>query len=72
MDMEKMAETKYGDNVENAIIYNFEDLGSAGTAFDLLKIKHTNVISIDNLIKQSKATKGLSISKSFVLKSASH
>lgn len=58
MEMERTAEMKYGVDVEDAIVYNFEDLGYAATAFDLLKIKHTSVISIENLIKQSHVAKG--------------
>lgn len=57
MEMEKLAEIKQRINMEK-VIFHFNDLGSAATAFDLLRIKHTNSISIENSFQQSSFTKG--------------
>lgn len=58
MDMEKMADMKYGQEKENYILYDYMKLGAGIVAFDLLRTKHTNVIPLDQLIAQSSTSKG--------------
>lgn len=53
-----MAESKYGSDKENHINYDFVKLGAGLTTFDLLRIKHTNVIQLEQLIAQSSTSKG--------------
>lgn len=54
--MEKMAESKYGNNKENAVIDKCRKLGAAVVIFDLLKVKHYNAIDLEKLIKATSPT----------------
>lgn len=56
--MEKMADMKYGTHKEHSILYDYMKLGAGIVTFDLLRIKHTNVIRLDQLIAQSGTSKG--------------
>lgn len=55
-DMEKMAESKYGSNKENAVIDKCRKLGAAVVIFDLLKVKHYNAIDLEKLMKATSPT----------------
>lgn len=57
-DMEKMAESKYGQNKENAVLEKCQKLGAAIVTFDLLKIKHFNVIDFEKLMTATTTIKG--------------
>lgn len=54
--MEKMAESKYGSNKENAVIDKCQKLGTAVVQFDLLKVKHYNPIDLEKLMKVTSPT----------------
>lgn len=54
--MEKMAESKYGSNKENAVIDKCQRLGAAVVQFDLLKVKHYNAIDLEKSMKVTSPT----------------
>lgn len=54
--MEKMAESKYGSNKENAVIDKCQMLGAAVVTFDLLRVKHYNAIDLEKLMKATSST----------------
>lgn len=57
-DMEKLAESKFGQNNENAVLEKCQKLGAAIVTFDLMKIKHFNAIDLDKLVPTASAAKG--------------
>lgn len=58
MDMEKLAETKHGQNKENIVLDKCQKLGAAIVTFDLLKIKHFNAIDFEKLMTSTSTVKG--------------
>lgn len=56
--MEKMAESKHGQNKENAFFDKCRKLGAAIVTFDLLKTKHFNAIDFEKLMAATSIVKG--------------
>lgn len=53
-----MAESKHGQNKENAVFEKCRKLGAAIVTFDLLKIKHFNAIDFEKLMASTSTVKG--------------
>lgn len=57
--MKKTAEMKYGSDPVNMEAFDFNTLGIAVAAFDVLRLKYSHSVPIQHLIDQSFATKGI-------------